>query len=229
MRTPTFVSWEKPRTSSLISSRRWSRNATDGDFEAEKFQADVTKSPIPRFDLLKFERVPARWRPVLPRLPVQLRVLRHHRALRPGAARKDRRPDARRARRALSTRLSRPGRLRRRQHDRQQESAQDSFCRSSHEWQEQHNYPFEFTTEASINLADDEELLHLLREPSSSPIFVGIESPTRIPWSRLQKKQNTRRDLAESVHRIYSAGMFVTAGFIVGFDSEKEGSLGRSR
>ncbi len=52
-------------------------------------------------------------------------------------------------------------------------------------------------------------------------IFVGIESPdpeTLVPCS---KKQNTRRSLADSVHKIYRAGMFVTAGFIVGFDSEK--------
>jgi hypothetical protein len=52
-------------------------------------------------------------------------------------------------------------------------------------------------------------------------VFVGIESPDTETLVATQKKQNTRRSLAESIHRIYAAGMFVTAGFIVGFDSEK--------
>ena len=60
-----------------------------------------------------------------------------------------------RARRALRARLSRPRRLRRRQPHRQQEGAEDSSCPSCSTWLEAHDYPFEFTTEASINLADD--------------------------------------------------------------------------
>ena len=52
-------------------------------------------------------------------------------------------------------------------------------------------------------------------------VFVGIESPDPDTLVMMQKKQNTRRNIADSVHRIYAAGMFVTAGFIVGFDSEK--------
>ena len=63
-------------------------------------------------------------RAVLPRLPVQLRILRHHRALWPGAARQDQRADARRARHALPARPSRPCGFRRRQSHRQQEGAQ---------------------------------------------------------------------------------------------------------
>jgi hypothetical protein len=54
-------------------------------------------------------------------------------------------------------------------------------------------------------------------------IFVGIESPDTNTLSVAQKKQNTRRSLAESVHRIYAAGMMVLAGFIVGFDTEEGG------
>ena len=44
-------------------------------------------------------------------------------------------------------------------------------------WLEAHDYPFEFTTEATINLADDPELLTLMQETGFFAIFVGIESP----------------------------------------------------
>ncbi len=70
-------------------------------------------------------------------------------------------------------------------------------------------------------MADDDELLRLMREANFFTIFVGIESPDPKTLVHTKKKQNTRRNLADSVHRIYRAGMFVTAGFIVGFDSEE--------
>jgi radical SAM superfamily enzyme YgiQ (UPF0313 family) len=88
-------------------------------------------------------------------------------------------------------------------------------------WQEAHGYPFEFSTEASLNLADDDDLLELLRKANFFCIFVGIESPDPETLVHTRKKQNTRRDIAASIHKLYAAGMFVTAGFIVGFDSEK--------
>ena len=52
-------------------------------------------------------------------------------------------------------------------------------------------------------------------------MFVGIESPDTETLVAMRKKQNTRRNIAQSIHRIYAAGLFVTAGFIVGFDSEQ--------
>ena len=73
-----------------------------------------------------------------------------------------------------------------------------------------------------MNLADDAELLQMLRAANFFAIFVGIESPDTATLISMQKKQNTRRSLAESVHKIYGAGMFVLAGFIIGFDNEKE-------
>jgi radical SAM superfamily enzyme YgiQ (UPF0313 family) len=88
-------------------------------------------------------------------------------------------------------------------------------------WLKAHDYPFEFSTEASINLADDDELLELMRAANFFTVFVGIESPDPKTLVHTKKKQNTRRNIADSVHRIYGAGMFVTAGFIVGFDSEE--------
>ena len=84
-------------------------------------------------------------------------------------------------------------------------------------WQEAHDFPFEFSTEASINIADDHELLALMRDCGFFAIFVGIESPDPDTLVAMKKKQNTRRSLTDSVQKIYDAGMFVTAGFILGF------------
>ena len=89
------------------------------------------------------------------------------------------------------------------------------------DWLQARDYPFEFTTEASINLADDAELLALMRTANFFALFVGIESADAQTLAATRKKQNTGRDLAESVQRIYAAGMFVVAGFIVGFDAER--------
>jgi hypothetical protein len=93
-----------------------------------------------------------------------------------------------------------------------------------------HDYPFELSTEASVNLADDDQLLHMMRDANFFALFIGIESPDEETLVAMSKKQNTRRDLVESIHKIYRSGMFVTAGFIVGFDSENTevgGSIAR--
>ena len=89
------------------------------------------------------------------------------------------------------------------------------------DWLEQHDYPFEFSTEASINLADDDDMLQAMKEANFFAVFVGIESPDPETLIQMRKKQNTKRNIAESVHKIYGYGMFVTAGFILGFDAEK--------
>jgi hypothetical protein len=88
-------------------------------------------------------------------------------------------------------------------------------------WLEKNDYPFEFTTEASINLAADDDFLQAMSEANFVGVFVGIESPDTDTLVAMKKKQNTRHSLVESIHKIYAAGIFVTAGFIVGFDSEK--------
>lgn len=90
-------------------------------------------------------------------------------------------------------------------------------------WLERHDWPFEFTTEASINLADDAELMQLMRETGFFAVFVGIESPDEETLKAMQKKQNTRRSIAESVEKLYQHGFFVNAGFILGFDTEQGG------
>src|SRR4029077_3305337 len=90
-------------------------------------------------------------------------------------------------------------------------------------WQKERGYPFEFMTEASINLADDDALLALMREANFFIVFVGIESPDTDTLVSMQKKQNTRRSLAESIWRIYQSRLFIMGSFVVGFDSERGG------
>jgi radical SAM superfamily enzyme YgiQ (UPF0313 family) len=77
-----------------------------------------------------------------------------------------------------------------------------------------------FDTEVSINLADDEELMSLMTQAGFTTVFVGIESPNEDTLAECNKKQNTRRDLVESVKRIQRAGLAVEGGFIVGFDND---------
>ncbi len=83
------------------------------------------------------------------------------------------------------------------------------------EWNVRHGGPFSFYTEASVNLADDAELLQMMKEASFDRVFLGIETPAE--ESLKQKMQNTHRSLLESVRRIQNYGMEVMAGFIVGF------------
>jgi radical SAM superfamily enzyme YgiQ (UPF0313 family) len=79
---------------------------------------------------------------------------------------------------------------------------------------------FNFITEASINMADDPELLRLMSEAGFTSVFVGIETPNENSLIECGKKQNTKRDLIESIHKIHNAGIQVMAGFIVGFDQD---------
>jgi radical SAM superfamily enzyme YgiQ (UPF0313 family) len=65
-----------------------------------------------------------------------------------------------------------------------------------------------------------------MQEVGFFAIFVGIESPDETTLVAMQKRQNTHRSIAESIHKIYAHGMFVNAGFIIGFDTEK-GSVAR--
>ncbi|MCE9584346.1 MAG: B12-binding domain-containing radical SAM protein [Planctomycetes bacterium] len=88
-------------------------------------------------------------------------------------------------------------------------------------WLEERNWPFEFTTEASINLADDEELMQKMQDTGFFAVFVGIESPDEATLIAMKKKQNTGRSIAESIHTITKHGMWVNAGFILGCDGEK--------
>jgi radical SAM superfamily enzyme YgiQ (UPF0313 family) len=90
------------------------------------------------------------------------------------------------------------------------------------EWNNRHRRPFTFFTEASLNLADDLELLQMMKDACFHRVFLGIETPVEASLKEAQKHQNMRRGLMESVHRIQNYGMEVMAGFIVGFDNDPE-------
>ena len=198
----------------------WDAGARSGLFEAEKFQADVTKSPIPRFDLLNFEQylhVGVQFSRGCPFTCEFCDIIELY----------GRVPRTKTAPQMLAE-LDRLYALGYRGHvdfvdDNLigNKKAVKAFLPHLIAWLKAHDYPFEFTTEASLNVADDDELLALLREANFFGIFIGIESPDEETLRQMRKKQNTRRSITGSVHRIYQHGIFVTAGFIVGFDSEK--------
>ena len=87
-------------------------------------------------------------------------------------------------------------------------------------WMESNNNPFVFITEASINLADDKELMDLMVRAGFAKVFVGIETPEESCLTECNKTNNNNRDLIECVNLIQRFGMEVYAGFIVGFDND---------
>ncbi len=87
-------------------------------------------------------------------------------------------------------------------------------------WMEQRGYPFSFLTEASVNLAEDEELMELMVRAGFDSVFVGIESPVEESLQECNKVQNKGKDLLGAVRRMQRAGLQVLGGFIVGFDSD---------
>jgi radical SAM superfamily enzyme YgiQ (UPF0313 family) len=198
----------------------WNSGARRGTFEAERFQADVTKSPIPRFDLVEFSRYSymgvqfSRGCPFncefcdiielygrVPRSKTNEQMLAELTALHSAGYRGH-------INFVDDNLIGNKKALKR-------------FLPALAAWQKRYGYPFEFSTEASMNLADDAELLAMMRAANFFGIFIGIESPDPDTLVAMQKKQNTRRSLVDSVHKLYASGLVVIAGFIVGFDSER--------
>ena len=197
----------------------WRRGDRTGVFTAEKFNIDVTESPLPRYDLLKLDQyfyVCVQYSRGCPFTCEFCDIIELY-----GRVPRTKTP------RQMLDELEYLYQLGYRGHvdfvdDNLigNKKALKQFLPELKKWLEAHDYPFEFSTEASLNLADDDELLRMMREANFFAVFVGIESPEPDALVATRKKQNTRRDIAESIHRIYAAGMFVTAGFIMGFDSE---------
>jgi len=90
------------------------------------------------------------------------------------------------------------------------------------EWRREHRTSFSFSTEASLNLADDAELLRLMKEAGFTSVFLGIETPDERGLVAANKLQNTRRSLLDSVAIIQSYGIQVMGGFILGFDTDRD-------
>jgi radical SAM superfamily enzyme YgiQ (UPF0313 family) len=89
-------------------------------------------------------------------------------------------------------------------------------------WGETHDYPIDFNTEVSLNVAQDDELLALLRAAHFTTIFIGIESPRKASLQETHKTQNIRGDLVDNVRKIQGYGIQVQAGMIVGFDHDDD-------
>jgi radical SAM superfamily enzyme YgiQ (UPF0313 family) len=88
------------------------------------------------------------------------------------------------------------------------------------QWMKEKNYPFTLFTEASINLADDEDLMRLMVEANFDMVFVGIETPNEESLAECGKFQNKGRNLVDAVKKLQNHGLQVQGGFIVGFDSD---------
>ncbi|MDY6785220.1 MAG: B12-binding domain-containing radical SAM protein [Cyanobacteriota bacterium] len=91
-------------------------------------------------------------------------------------------------------------------------------------WMAEHQYPFTFNTEASVDLAEDAELMQLMLECNFNAVFLGIETPDAESLQLTKKFQNARHSLVDAVWAINEAGLRVMAGFIIGFDGEKTGA-----
>lgn len=88
------------------------------------------------------------------------------------------------------------------------------------EWMEEKNRPFTFTTEASINIADDDELMDLMVKAGFYHTFIGIETPNNESLAECGKSMNLSRDIVSSVKKLQHKGFIVSGGFIVGFDND---------
>jgi radical SAM superfamily enzyme YgiQ (UPF0313 family) len=201
----------------------WRQGTRSGDFIAPKFQADVTRSPIPRFDLLNFKDylfVGVQFSRGCPFTCEFCDIIELY-----GRAPRTKTPEQ------VLTELDTLYALGYRGHldfvdDNLigNKKAVKAFLPHLIEWQKQHDFPFMLTTEASLNLSDDPQLLQMMKDANFFTVFIGIESPDPETLRQTQKKQNTRRSIPESVRRIHHYGISVVAGFVIGFDAERPGA-----
>jgi radical SAM superfamily enzyme YgiQ (UPF0313 family) len=101
------------------------------------------------------------------------------------------------------------------------------LLRAIKDYQRDHDYRFRFGTEASLNLAQDQELMQLMHDANFQWVFIGIESPDEESLRETLKLQNTREDMQTSLRHIYEHGIDVFAGFIIGFDHDTAATFDR--
>jgi len=87
-------------------------------------------------------------------------------------------------------------------------------------WQAKHGYPFSLSTEVSINLADDDDLMKAMTDAGFFQVFVGVETPNPESLAECEKGQNENRDMVAAINKMQAAGLQVQGGFIVGFDAD---------
>ena len=200
----------------------WDSGVRSGDFVAPKFQADVTTTPIPRYDLLDFRHymfLGVQFSRGCPFTCEFCDIIELY-----GRAPRTKKPEQVLAEMDALYAAGYRGHL-----DFVDDNlignkkAVKAFLPHLIAWQKAHDFPYVLSTEASLNLSDDPELLGMLREANFFLVFMGIESPDPDTLRQTQKKQNTRRSLADSVRRVHEYGISVVAGFIIGFDEEKPG------
>ena len=104
-----------------------------------------------------------------------------------------------------------------------------AFLRALIAWRKTHRTRMALTTEASLNLADDPELLELMVQAGFKKVFIGIETPDEASLAECAKVQNTSRDLVGAVKTIQSSGLEVMGGFIIGFDNDRPGIFEQQR
>ncbi|MEN6624219.1 MAG: radical SAM protein, partial [Smithella sp.] len=90
------------------------------------------------------------------------------------------------------------------------------------EWMKGHEHPFEMLTETSINIVDDDELIHLMTQAGFTSIFIGLETPNEESLKECSKNQNRKRDITSAIKKLQAAGLQVFGGYIVGFDNDDE-------
>ena len=96
------------------------------------------------------------------------------------------------------------------------------LCLALKSWQEKHGYPISFYTEASVNLAQRQDLMDAMVDANFQYLFLGIETPSDEGLKETHKFQNLKQSLVDSVHTLLKSGLWVMGGFIVGFDSDDE-------
>ncbi len=199
------------------------RGETSGTFQANGKKADMSLSPIPRYDLLDFQdysEMALQFSRGCPFLCEFCDIIILY----------GRKPRTKTPEQILAE-LQRIYDLGWR---RSMFLVDDNFIGNKHKvkpllramavWQEQNDYPFSITTEASVNLADDPELLELMVKANFRVVFIGIETPDVDSLLLTRKNQNTRRPLAKQIQTITRAGLRVMGSFIIGFDGEQPGA-----
>ena len=90
------------------------------------------------------------------------------------------------------------------------------------EFQRKNDYPFNFFTQASVDLGKEslDYLVPLMRQAGFTAVFLGIENPDPAALKEMNKIQNVKTRPADTVAKLQQQGIEVFAGFIFGTDGD---------